>query len=183
MTYTKYIVVAVLAVAAFAGGYFFPKSTVAGTASSAGATYGDAKFAGVSINLANAGSNGTSTTIVNTDAVDRYILSIRIGCQGFATRITNNNGGVANLNVSIGTTTSATPAAFLSNSAVAQNLIVPTTSLSMVLSVGATTTPSTFGISSTTNSFLWSAGTGLTFFWNATSSNTTCSEGVDYIGA
>lgn len=157
------------------------QSVFGGTTGTAGNTYGTEKIAAIVINLAGTGQNGTSTSITNTDATDRYVSSVKIGCEGFPATITDYNGAKASLQVSIGTTTSASPSAFLSTAAVAQNLTVPTTTNSTLVAA-ATTTPAAFGLASTSVAFIWPTGTSMTFFWNGTTT-AKCTEGVAYFGS
>lgn len=176
---TKKIIALVLALVitgAIVGAYYYPH-LAQNVGSATGTTFNTAKFAGVVISLANPGANGTSTSILNTDSFDRYVTSWKVACNGVGTSQTAYTGaGLSSLKVSVGTTTSAAPATFLSFAAIAsaQNLSTSTT----VLEVSSST------LQSATSSLAarWPSNTYLTFSFNATNT-AACTVGADYVGS
>jgi hypothetical protein len=147
--------------------------TTAG-ASPTGSTFTTAKFAAVTINLANTGQNGTSTSIINTDTNSRYVSSVKVGCTGVGTSLTAGNGtGLASLQLSIGTTSTSNPVSFVSGNPVVSGMVIATTTSNYFIS------SSTSGL---TNGSIWGAGMPMTFSWNATNT-AVCTEGVEYIGS
>lgn len=175
-TITSVILAAVIALAII-GGYYFPKYQILASASPTGSTFGDAKFAGVVVSLATPGANGTSTSILNTDTSDRYVTSTKVGCENIGTSRTAYTGtGLASLQVSIGTTTSANPASFLSFAAITTGTIIGTSSVNNLFS------SSTLQTATTSLSVIWPANTNMTFYFNATNT-AVCTVGVDYIGS
>jgi len=181
---TKYIVTGVIALI-IAGGVFggykylvTPVQQVAG--SPVGTTFNTSKFAGVNVNLANPGANGTSTTILNSDASDRYITSIETGCEGVGTSKTAYTGvGLSALTLSVATTSTANIATNGNANVVGGGTITMGTSTSQ------------FAISTSTNAgangnpapyFIWGAGTYLDFTFNATNT-AACTVGVKYIAS
>lgn len=174
------LVVALIGVAIY-GAYQYPKAMISvGAPSPAGSTFGDAKFAGVSINLANVGANGTSTSILNTDAVDRYVTSVHVGCQVFGSSFVANSGaGLANLQLTVGTSSTAAPVRVTGFSQLVSAANISTTSYNGYFAT------STMGVAqgmtaSSSLSAIWHSGEFMTFFWNATNT-ALCSEGVSYI--
>lgn len=161
---------------AIVGGYFYPKFAAVG-GSSAGTTFNTAKFAGAVASLASAGANGTTTSILNTDAFDRIVLDVEAGCEGVGSSKTAYTGtGLANLFVTVGTTSTAAPAAFPSgfNVVGGVNYNISTSTPNTLLA------SSTAGVSTT--SIIWSAGSYLTYFTNATNT-AACTFGSRYMGS
>lgn len=156
--------------------YFFPRNQLAGTVSTAGSSFNTARYAGVSIDASVTGSTGTSSSITNLDATDRYITGVRGACQNVGTSKSAMGAGIASWQISIGTTSSANPISFSSAVAVAVGSIIPTSTASTVFST------STQQIATSTNATLWATGVPLTFFLNATNT-AQCTFGVDYIGS
>ncbi len=148
--------------------------------SPAGSTFGTAKFAAVAINLASPGANGTSTSIQNTDTSDRYVTDIKVGCEGVGTSQTAYTGtGLSALTLTVGTTSTAAPAAVPSNNIVGNGtLTIATTTANFT--VASSTAPAPNGITQVNN--IWGAGMFMTFATNATNT-AKCSVGVGYIGA
>jgi len=143
--------------------------------SSSGSTFTTAKTAYVAINLASAGANGTSTSILNGDSQDRVVKGVDVACGGVGTSKTAYAGaGLANLFFTLGTTSTSAPAAYPAGfnkiGGVDYNL--------------STSTPNTLIASSTagvsTTSIVWATGSYLTIFSNATNT-ATCTAGVTYI--
>lgn len=172
-------IVVLLGIAGVIGGYQYPKSQivqVAGTSPS-GSTFNVAKFAGIAVNLALPGANGTSTSILNTDSNDRYVTSFKVGCEGVGTSQTAYTGaGLSALLLKVGTTTTAAPATFTSFAAVALNFTV-TTSTPVVLVSSSTLLTATSSLAAA-----WPTQTYMTFYWNATNT-AACTEGVEYFGS
>lgn len=167
------LLVGVIAVVVIAS-LFLPK--LAFGASPAGSTFNDSKQASVAINLASPGTNGTSTSMINTDGNDRFITSEHAVCEGVGTSQTAYTGtGLASLTLKMATSTTANPT---SN---ANTNTLPTITVS-------TSTPN-FGISSSTiatpgNNLVgnvWLAGSPLTITANATNT-AVCTVGVSYVG-
>lgn len=172
-----------IAIVIAVGGYFSPAVTrvVQSLGSSAGATFGDAKYAGVVIALTNQGANGTSTSIINTDTSVRYVTGLRLACTGLGNSFSSGVGaGLASLQVTVGTSSTAAPVAQASVgifSRVSSGLIIATATPTFVIA------SSTTQIATSTLASPWYPNEYMTFWWNATSTATsTCTEGVDYIG-
>lgn len=160
-----------------AGGYAYPKSLFVAGTSNPGTTFGSAKFAGVAVNLASPGANGTSTSILNTDSNDRYVTSFKIGCEKLGTSLTAYTGApLANLLVAVGTTTTAAPASFVSFAAITNAMTVPTTTINLLVS------SSTLQLATSSLAGVWPTNTYMTFFFNATNT-AVCTAGVDYFGS
>lgn len=167
----------IVLIGAIYGGYVYPVPQYLVGASPAGSTFATSKTAGVAVNLANPGANGTSTSILNTDTNDRYVSSFHVGCENVGTSKTAYAGaGLANLQISIGTTTAPSPASFLSAAPVAVNFSIPTTTVDYLVS------SSTLLTATSTLAAVWPTGTYMTFFFNATNT-AACTAGVDYFGS
>ena len=170
-------VVVVLVAGAIAGGYFYPKLTQSFGTSPQGATFSTEKTAAVAINLSAPGANATSTSILNTDSNDRYVSSAHIGCENVGTSKTAYTGtGLANLQLSVGTTTTAAPGVFSSAEAIMSNLNLATATQGMLVSSSSLLT------ATSTYATIWPSNTYMTFFFNATNT-ATCTVGVDYFGS
>lgn len=147
-------------------------------ASPAGSTFTNAKFSGITFSLATA----TSTTIVNTDSNDRYIVSMELACSGIGTSQTAYTGaGLASVTFKGATTTQTTSGA--------AQIVTNTTSLAFNTTLATTTPGGIYTIASSTLSLgalpawqLWPAGLGLTMFTNATNT-AVCTGGVRYLGS
>lgn len=180
MTTTTKVLASVLGVAVVAGVlalFYFEAPRLAFGASPTGSAFADSKVADVAINLAAPGANATSTSILNTDANDRYITSEKTLCEGVGTSKTAySGGGLASLTVTIATSSTAAPA---TNG---------NTNTLPVITVATTTTQ--YGIASSTMatpgngliSDIWAANSYLTFTVNATNT-ATCIIGVNYSGS
>lgn len=171
------VVALIIAVGAL-GGYmymFSDKETVQpASASPAGTSFNTAKFAGVAVSLANPGANGTSTSILNTDANDRIITGLRAGCESVGTSQTAYTGaGLVSLQVTVATSSTSAPSSNGNTNSVGGGAFVL-----------ATTSPQ-FALSSTTQSTskvysIWASGSYLTFTANATNT-ANCTLGADYV--
>lgn len=172
-----------LGVLAFFGFTPFGKQVVTQfVGSPAGTTFSTAKFAGVAVSLAAIGANGTSTSILNGDASDRFVSGWRLGCEGLGTSRTVSGVGLANLLLTIGTTTGSSPTAPSTFAAVANNYIVPTTTGNLILAIPSVASSTIGGTATTTNATVWPSGSYMTFTFNATNT-AACTVGVDYVGA
>ncbi len=165
-------IVSVIVALSFPG----PTSNLA-TTSPAGSTFNTAKFAAVAMNLATPGTNGTSSSILNTDTNDRFVLAVKGGCENVGSSLTAYTGaGLASLQLNVATSTTAAPASLNGWANVAKAYVVGTTTTNIIFgsSTLVTATSSLAGI--------WSANTYMTFSWNATNT-AACTVGVEYVGA
>lgn len=164
-------------VVAIAGAYEYPKLPVSFGVSPTGSTFTNAKFAGVTANLAAPGANGTSSSVLNTDANDRFVTGVRAGCEGIGTSKTAYTGaGLAALTFNVATSSAAAPASLSPTNYVAQNLTIATATIATTLASSTSATNQT-GLAG-----VWHPGEYMTFFTNATNT-ATCTFGVDYIGS
>lgn len=174
------IIAALIVVGGVIGSYFYPQNevkTVMLAGSPAGSTFNNAKFAGVVVSLQSTTTNGTSTSLLNSDASDRYVVAVRAACEGLGTSKSVGAGaGIAALSYSVATTSTANPSTPTYNFALASSTVMGTSTVNNLVS------SSTILSASTTNAMVWAAGTNLTFWWNATNT-AVCTEGVDYIGS
>lgn len=160
---------------------FSSHQSVAGSSPS-GSTFNTAKFAGIVMNLATPGTNGTTSSILNTDANDRYLTSITEDCEGVGTSKEAYDGaGLPALKLTVSTTTTAVPLQPASIfAAPVLNGAVATTSNWLVNSTS--TNPSGYATGSTASTSIadvWLAGSYLTFWWNATNT-AVCTVGAHY---
>jgi len=175
----KEIIISVIALCIGAAiGYVLHKTpSFSGTNSAIATTFGTAKVAQVNINPAT--GSATSSSILNTDATDRYITSSYVACNTVGTSLTAYTG--AGL-TSAGwlwrmatTATAITGALTDSNTNYAANASLAT---STVVDFVSTTTE---GVIQGT-SRVWPTGTYLTIQPNATNT-AICTVGVHYIGS
>ncbi len=178
--YAGLLVLALIAI----GGYFFPQgNTVIQKmfGSPGNATFLGQPAASVIFNL----SAGTTTSILNTDASDRYITTFQASCSGITSIVApylGVNSSIGYFGIRAATTTfnaaTGTPTAnvLVSNSNFAASTTVATSSAITVMST------STAAATMNSNQFSqeWAAGSYLTFITNATSSGT-CTVGVMYL--
>ena len=174
---TKTIILGVLAVivtGGIVGGYYFPKNNPVFGSSPAGSTFSTQKVAQVAVNLASPGSNGTSTSILNTDANDRFITGEEVGCETVGTSKTAYTGtGLASLTLTIATTSTAAPAT-ISNTNTLPVVTIATATPNFVISSSTAGTPGTSIVSN-----IWASGSYLSFATNATNT-ALCTIGVRY---
>lgn len=175
----KEIIISVIALCIGAAiGYVLHKQPVASygaTNNAAGTVFNTAKVAQVNINPAT--GSATSSSILNSDATDRYITSSFVACNTVGTSRTAYTGtALANFVWTMATTSTVITGSLAdSNANYAANAIL------------ATSTPVDF-ISTTTEGVLqgtsrvWPAGTYLTIQPNATNTSI-CTAGVHYIGS
>lgn len=170
------LVCAVVIGVAIYGAYQFPQVQVL-AGSPTGSTFSTAKFAGTVIDTTTTGNNATSTSILNSDAGTRYVTGFRIGCSGVGTSRTAYTGaGLANWQISIGTTSAAAPASFTSFAAVVLNFTLGTSTTGLLVA------SSTLQTATSSLAGLWPSNTNMTFFLNATNT-AACTVGVDYVGS
>ena len=170
------VVGAVLGTIAFFNVSPFRSAVQSAFGSAAGSTFSTAKFAGVVVSLTTAGASATSTSILNTDAYDRYVSEFKVGCEKVGTSYVANTGaGLASWQISVGTTTTASPAAFSSFAAVATNFVLSTSSTNVLAASSTLATGSQ-------NATIWPTNTYMTFAFNATNT-AACTVGVSYFGS
>lgn len=175
-TSTKTIISLVLAVVitvAIYEAYQYPKtvnSLGAVTTSSAGATFASAKVAQVTMIPATLAA--TTTSLLNTDAADRWVESSFASCANVGTSKTTRTGlGLAAWRLQAATTTVAT-LGLQGSTKYASNLLLATSTAFIK-------------IASTTSGFYagnWPTGTYMTFLFNATNT-AACTVGVHYLGS
>lgn len=171
-------VVALLGGVAFFGWSPFIQPMVQQLAGSpVGTTFNTAKIAAINWTL---GTGATTTSILNTDASDRYILSLEMGCQSVGTSQTPLTGaGLLALTVKAATTSTAAPAV-ISNTNIVGNsgFTLGTSSAQFVISSSTAAGPG--GFSGVAN--VWLAGSYMTFWSNATNT-AACVTGVRYLAS
>lgn len=137
-----------------------------------GATFNNAKFAGIV--FAPATGSATTTSILNTDGSDRKIEDFTVDCSGVGTSLTAYTGtGLSGLSFTAATTSTASPVT-VSNT---NSLVMPvaTATVDVFNQTGtATSTPAL--------SRVWASGSYMTFVSNATNT-AVCTVGVDYLGS
>lgn len=154
-----------------------------GGPSASSASINIARFAGTAgISLASpgttgaTGANGTSTSILNPDATDRYISSIKAGCEVVgASRTAYSGTGLASLTLSVATSSTSGPSSNAGNSNVVGGgtVVIGTSTAQYAVST------STIGTGSPNIYAVWASGSYLTFTTNATNT-ATCTFGADY---
>lgn len=171
------------------GAYYFPRvnNVQIATTSQPGTSFSSAKYAGVTIDLS-LNTGATSTSILNTDSNDRYVISTETVCRNMGSSYTAVTGaGLASLQLTVGTSSAASPAAVASvgaHSRVTSAFVFSTTTAPIGFMASSTlqTATSTFAAR-------WKAGDYMTFWWNATNTpasgltSVPCTEGVRYIGS
>lgn len=180
MTTSQKVIAGIVIALAIVGGYYFPAVQVlqlAGT-SSQGSTFSSAKFAGIAVNLNAPGANATSSSLLNTDANDRYVTALKGGCEVVGTSQTAYTGaGLASLTLFAATTSTAAPATVSNTNKVGGgNLTIGTSTPNFTIS----STTAAGGSNAVYN--IWPAGSYLTFTTNATNT-AVCTFGADYIAS
>lgn len=187
------LIAAVMAVGVY-GGYKYlltpPLQVSAGTAA-AGSTFNTAKTAAIAMVFTN---GATSTSILNTDASDRFVISNFIACSSATSTYTAVTGaGLANWIIKAATTSTNAPAV-ISNTNLVMNDTVATGTvgagvasdyggIALVASSSIATTSPTGWIGNaagSANQFRWATGTYLTYWSNATNT-AACTVGVYYL--
>lgn len=175
MSKSTKILIGLVAVVAIIGGYYFPKLDFTAGSSPAGSSFNTANIAAVVVDLSAPGANATSTSLLNSDANDRFITGFRVGCNGVGTSRTAYTGaGLSALTLTIGTSTTAAPASFVGFANVATNFTLGTSTPVLVVA-SSTTQTATSSLAAR-----WSAGSYVTFTTNATNT-AVCTFGVDYL--
>lgn len=180
------IVAAALGALAFFGLTPYGKTVIRETigSSSAGTTFNTAKFAAISVNLATAGANATSSSILNGDSNDRFITAVKAGCQGVGSSQTVAVGaGLASLTFKVATSAAATPTGLSNTNLVGQMAFTIGTSTANFV-MASSTAAGQNGIAAGNGlvNNIWASGSYLTFFFTATNT-ATCVLGVDYMGS
>lgn len=152
-----------------------PKVQFAGTNNAVGTVFNTAKVA--QVNITPSSGSATSSSLLNTDATDRYITSSFVMCNTVGTSKTAYTGtGLANLLWRMATTSTAITGALAdSNTNYAANDTLATTTVDSF--IASTTEGVTAGTSR-----VWPTGTYLTIQPNATNTGV-CTAGVHYIGS
>lgn len=119
------------------------------------------------VNLASAGTNATSSSILNSTGNDLYVTAIKAGCEGVG-----SSPSVSSLTLSVSTTSTAAPAAVGTNLVGGSALTIATATPRFVAASSTVTT----GSGSALN--IWPAATYMTFQTNATNT-AVCTFGVD----
>ncbi len=190
-------VMAILGAGAFMGFSPFLKvinnvEQIAG-ASPTGTTFNSAKVAAISWTPSTAAA--TSTSILNTDANDRYVIDNVIACGQATTSYTAiTGGGLANLIFKAATTSTANPAVISNTNLIMSDTIATSSGIAPgatggfpVILVASSSVPAASPILTSNVGvagfwFDWPAGSYLTFWANATST-TACTVGVHYIAS
>lgn len=149
-------------------------------ASDTGSTFNTAKTALIAVAPTAPGTNATSSSILNTDANDRYIISEEVGCSVLGTSKTAYSGtGLSAFTVTFATSSTAAPATAgsLGQTIGGGALTIATSSAFYAIS------SSTAGVGNTAGSSnVWLAGSYLTMQFNATNT-AACTVGVRYLPA
>ena len=178
--YIKYISVVVIGIAIglIVAKFLAPRVELTAGASAVGATFTTAKEAAITWTLSN---GATTTSILNTDASDRYIKAAQAMCTGVGTSYTAVTGaGLASLTITAATTSAAAPASITNVNTFLTSQTLATSSASSYFS---TSTPQLGGGSPFTDyTRIWASGSYITFASNATST-ATCTIGVTYLGS
>lgn len=173
------IVCALVIGIAIVGAYHYPlqKQSAGGTNNAVGTTFSTAKVA--QVNITPATGSATSSSILNNDATDRYIVSSFVSCNTVGTSKTAYTG------------TGLTSAGWLwrmsTSSAAITGAIADSNTNYAAVDVVSTTTVDSF-VSSTTEGIItgttrtWPTGTYLNIQPNATNT-AVCTGGVYYIGS
>jgi hypothetical protein len=177
----KYIsagfVIALGAVLWFGVNYPHSQVLVQQLGSATGSTFGTAKVAEVV--MAPTTQAATSTSILNTDSSNRWVTDGFAHCTGNSTALTNGTGaGLANLTLKAATT-STSALGIQGNPQLAANITMGT---STTYTYNSTTTPTgTIGTGAVT--YLWAAGSYMSFVFNATTTSASCVVGVHYLAS
>lgn len=183
-TQTKGILalVAVLLIGAAMYGAFLSSQGAISFGSSAGTTFNTAKFAGIVMVPSVPGTNATTSSILNSDAGTRYVTNSKLACTGVGSSFTQVVGtGLANWQLTIGTTSTAAPATFTQSGIYAPVMpafSIATNSASTEVLVSSTT----LATATSSKAVPWHSGEYMTFGFNATNT-AACTVGVDYIGS
>lgn len=185
------VLAAVIAVAIY-GAYQFPVVIQQiSVGSPAGSSFSNAKFAGTVASLTIPGSTGTSTSILNGDASNRYVMGVKVGCTGLGTSQTAYSGtGLAALTLTVATSSTASPVTNGNTNRVTTPITIATSTGTFAFAsstatlLATTSVNGSVGVSggSTDIGTVWASNSYMTFTTNATNT-AACTFGVDYIGA
>lgn len=176
------IIYTVVGILVLVGVFFLGKSlgtvNLTAGASATGSTFSTAKEAAITWTLSN---SATTTSILNTDANDRYIKTAQAMCTGVGTSFTAFTGAALSaLTITAATTSTAAPATITNVNTFLTNQTLATTSPNSYFS---TSTPELGGGSPFADyARIWAAGSYITFASNATNT-ATCTIGVTYLGS
>ncbi len=184
-----YVLGAIVIAGAILGAYLFPvaQTPVAIGTSPTGTTFSSQKIAAIAFVPSAAGA--TTTSILNTDANDRYVTSNFVNCTNATTSYTAiTGGGLANLIIKAATTSTNAPAV-VGNTNLAMNDTVATGTSAAggaafpVVMVSSTSLPASPAVTNNVGAgafaFLWASGSYLSFWANATNT-AACIVGVQY---
>lgn len=151
-----------------------PQTTQLAATSPQGSTGSTARqYSIFGVNLAAPGANATSSSIQNNTSNDIYVTAVKIACEGVGTSKTAYTGaGLAALTMSVGTTSTAAPAAVPTNLIGGSAYTIATGTVNFLLA------SSTNGNALANFTGIWPAGSYMTFFSNATNT-AVCTVGVD----
>ncbi len=123
-----------------------------------------------------AGANATSSSELNSTGQDLFVTGYNVGCTGVGTSGAANGagGGLATLQMTIGTTSTAAPAAAAANPIVAAFTLATS---SPWLNIASSTNGNVAKVES-----MWPNGTYMTFSLNATNT-AVCTVGVSAISS
>lgn len=151
--------------------------------SPAGTTFNTAKIAEIAVSPSAPGANATSSSILNTDANDRLILSEEIGCQGVGqSKAAYSGAGLAALTLSVATSSTASPAANANTNVVGSSAATIGTSTPNFVMASSTASNGATSPGSALVSNIWAAGSYLTLTFNATNT-ASCVVGVRYLAS
>lgn len=144
-----------------------------------GATFNTGTAYSVVTNTATAGANATSSSVLNSTGSDLYVTGINVGCEAVGTSKTAYTGtGLASLQLSVGTSSTAAPAVIPGNLVGGAALVIGTSTVQFVQA--STTAGALLGSGLFSN--IWLAGSYMTFWLNATNT-AICTFGVNVINA
>lgn len=165
-------VAAILGAVAFFGYSPFLKEVIQTFGSPTGTTFTTAKVAAIDMTPATLAA--TSSSILNTDASNRFVENLEADCTGVGTSYTTLTGaGLASWVVTVATTSVANDGS-QGNANTFTGTIATTTPFSLLSSVIAST--------GTAVTYVWAPGTYMTFSLNATNT-AACIIGVHYLGS
>ncbi len=190
--------IVVVLVVAIGGGYFFPKlenqeQQDQAVGSPVGTTFANAKVAAINLFPTN---GATSTSVLNSDASDRFVIDNFVACTGATTTYAAVTGSAL---TSLGwiikaATTSTLAPAVIGNTNLVMNDAIATGTVAagvasdyggvvLVASTSiASSSPLVNNAGAAAQMFRWAAGSYLTFWSNATNT-ANCTVGVHYLAS
>lgn len=158
-------------------GITFPKASAPELVGTAGNTFTNAKYYGISVDLSAPGTTGTTSSVTNTDSNDRFITGVVATCEQLGTSQTAYTGtGLAALTLKVGTSTSATLGAPLNPWAAVASFTIATATQAFQVS------SSTTQLATSSLPAVWHPGEILVFSTNATNT-AKCTFGVTATGS